>query len=53
MSVSFYLKILTIFFLIFSSPVQIASSAPPNINAESAILMDATTGQILYEKIKR
>ena len=50
MSVSFYLKILTIFFLIFSSPVQIASSAPPNINAESAILMDATTGQILYEK---
>jgi len=50
MSLSFYFKTVLIFYLAFFLPIQIASSAPPKINAEAAILMDATTGQILYDK---
>ena len=36
--------------LLLCLPAQITTSAPPKISAESAILIDAKTGQILYEK---
>lgn len=50
MSLRFYLtRIVTLCLLLFL-PAELAYSAPPKIHAESAILMDAKTGQILYEK---
>lgn len=50
MSVSFKFKGILILCLLLCLPTQIAASAPPKIDAQSAILMDAKTGQILYEK---
>lgn len=53
MSLSVKLKSIFILCLLLWLPVQIATSAPPKISAESAILMDAKTGTILYEKNSR
>lgn len=53
MSVSLNFKNILILCLILCLPGHIAASAPPKINAESAILMDAKTGQVLYEKNSR
>lgn len=48
-------KLKGIFLLCFllCLPTQFVSSAPPTISAESAILIDAKTGQILYERNSR
>jgi len=48
--VSTKLTITFIVWLLLFLPTQIGMSAPLTIHAESAILMDAKTGQILYEK---
>ncbi|MBP2627411.1 MAG: Serine-type D-Ala-D-Ala carboxypeptidase [Firmicutes bacterium] len=53
MSLSVKLKSLFILCLLLWLPTQIATSAPPKISAESAILIDAKTGTILYEKNSR
>jgi D-alanyl-D-alanine carboxypeptidase (penicillin-binding protein 5/6) len=49
------LKVKSILLLCFllCLPIQITKGAPPTISAESAILLDAKTGQILYEKNSR
>lgn len=45
--------ILTSLFLLFNiSPAVKAQIKPPVVSADSAVLMDATTGKILYEKNK-
>lgn len=53
MSVSYKLINLLILCLLLCLPARLTASAPPKINAQSAILMDAKTGQILYEKNSR
>jgi len=53
MSLSVKLKSLFILCLLFCLPAQIVTSAPPKITAISAILIDAKTGTILYEKDSR
>ncbi|MBC8015942.1 MAG: D-alanyl-D-alanine carboxypeptidase [Sporomusaceae bacterium] len=53
MSVSYKLKSILILCLLLCLPAQLTASAPPKINAQSAILLDAKTGQILYEKSSR
>ena len=50
MSLRFYLIRIVMLCLLLFLPAELAYSAPPKIHAESAILMDAKTGQILYEK---
>jgi len=50
MSLSVKLKRIFILCLLLWLPTQMATSAPPKMNAESAILIDAKTGTILYEK---
>jgi D-alanyl-D-alanine carboxypeptidase (penicillin-binding protein 5/6) len=49
----FACKVILLICLLFCLPTSIANSAPPNIQAEAAILIDAKTGQILYEKNSR
>ena len=45
--------ILTSFFLLFNiAPTVEAQVNPPAVSADSVVLMDATTGKILYEKNK-
>lgn len=46
----FACKVILLFCLLFCLPTSIARSSPPNIQAQAAILIDAKTGQILYEK---
>ena len=53
MSLSVNLKSIFFLCLLLWLPAQMANGAPPKINAESAILMDAKTGTILYEKNSR
>lgn len=48
----YFTKIVLLCFLL-CLPAQFVFSAPPKIQAEAAILMDAKTGQILYEKNSR
>jgi len=43
-------KVILLICLLFCLPNSIVSSSPPNIQAQAAILIDAKTGQILYEK---
>jgi D-alanyl-D-alanine carboxypeptidase (penicillin-binding protein 5/6) len=43
-------RVILLICLLFCLPTSIASSSPPNIQAQAAILIDAKTGQILYEK---
>lgn len=50
MSLSVKLKSIFILCLLLCLPTQLATSAPPKIDAESSILIDAKTGTILYEK---
>jgi len=50
MFVSQKVKIIFLLCLLLCLPAQKTTSAPPTISAESAILLDAKTGQILYEK---
>ena len=53
MFVSYRLKRLLLLCLLLCLPAQMTASAPPKIEAQSAILMDAKTGEILYEKNSR
>jgi len=53
MFVSLKSRVILLLCLLLCLPVQITSSASPKISAESAILLDAKTGQILYEKNSR
>ena len=53
MSISFNFKSALILCLLLCLPAQVAISATPKISAESAILMDAKTGQVLFEKNSR
>jgi len=46
----FIYNVILLFCLLFFLPISIVHSAPPKIEAQAAILMDAKTGQILYEK---
>ncbi|AIF54247.1 D-alanyl-D-alanine carboxypeptidase family protein [Pelosinus sp. UFO1] len=46
----FIYNVILLFCLLFYLPISIVYSAPPKIEAQAAILMDAKTGQILYEK---
>ena len=46
----FIYSVILLFCLLFYLPISIVHSAPPKIEAQAAILMDAKTGQILYEK---
>lgn len=43
-------KIILLFGLLLSLPASVANGSPPKIEAQSAILIDAKTGQVLYEK---
>ena len=40
----------SLFFMMFSTTSASAVTAKPNVEAEAALLMDMTTGEILYEK---
>lgn len=53
MSLRSYVRKLFLLCLLLCLPPQLVSSAPPKIQAESAILMDGKTGEILYEKNSR
>jgi len=53
MSISFNIKVALILCLLLCLPAQAAINAAPKIQAESAILMDAKTGQVLFEKNSR
>jgi len=53
MSISFSFKSALILCLLLCLPPQIVIGATPKISAESAILMDAKTGQVLFEKNSR
>ncbi|MBU3110437.1 D-alanyl-D-alanine carboxypeptidase family protein [Clostridium lacusfryxellense] len=45
--------IITSFFLLFNTfPAVKALSSPPEVSADSVVLMDATTGKLLYQKNK-
>lgn len=50
MFVSATVKTILLCCLFFCLPLELARSASPEIDAQSAILIDAKTGQILYEK---
>lgn len=50
MSLRFDLTKIFLLGLLLCLPTQLVFGAPPKIHAESAILMDAKTGQVLYEK---
>jgi len=50
MVLSLHLKKILLLCLLLCLPTPIVTSAAPDIHAESAILMDAKTGQILYDK---
>ncbi|ONI43846.1 hypothetical protein AN641_01305 [Candidatus Epulonipiscioides gigas] len=45
-----FIKIILCMFILTSSNILVATQKLPTINAEAAILMDAKTGSILYEK---
>ncbi|WP_378955702.1 D-alanyl-D-alanine carboxypeptidase family protein [Pelosinus sp. sgz500959] len=53
MSLRFYLTRMLLLCLFFCLPAQLTFSAPPKIHAESAILLDGKTGQVLFEKNSR
>lgn len=46
----FIYNVILLFCLLFCLPISRVHSAPPKIEAQAAILMDAKTGQILFEK---
>ena len=50
MSISFGFKSVLLLCFLLCLPAQLAASVPPKIQAESAIVMDAKTGQVLFEK---
>lgn len=53
MSMSLTFRILFFLCLLLCLPISTTYSAPPTIQAQAAILIDAKTGQILYEKNSR
>ncbi|MBP2661300.1 MAG: Serine-type D-Ala-D-Ala carboxypeptidase [Firmicutes bacterium] len=50
MWISFARNVILLFCLFFTLATPIANSSPPKIEAQAAILIDAKTGQILFEK---
>jgi D-alanyl-D-alanine carboxypeptidase (penicillin-binding protein 5/6) len=50
MWIPFARNVILLFCLFFTLPTPIANSSPPKIEAQAAILIDAKTGQILFEK---
>lgn len=53
MPMSLIFKTLLLLCLLLCLPISTTHSAPPSIQAQAAILIDAKTGQILYEKNSR
>ena len=50
MWISFARNVILLFCLFFTLATPIVNSSPPKIEAQAAILIDAKTGQILFEK---